>query len=140
MVKMTINNNRKYDFILDVLLRYLKLETVYLFGSILTDRFNKNSDIDIAFISDNEINNLELYNIKCELEAGINYDVDLIDFVLAPATLKIQILKNKKIIYCNSNEKRLFYEMKALSEYQKLNDERKIVIESKFGKNAWMLL
>ena len=83
MVKMTINNNRKYDFILDVLLRYLKLETVYLFGSILTDRFNKNSDIDIAFISDNEINNLELYNIKCELEAGINYDVDLIDFVLA---------------------------------------------------------
>ena len=30
--------------------------------------------------------------------------------------------------------------MKALSEYQKLNDERKIVIESKFGKNAWMLL
>ena len=140
MVKMTINNNRKYDFILDVLLRYLKLETVYLFGSILTDRFNKNSDIDIAFISDNEINNLELYNIKCELEAGINYDVDLIDFVLAPATLKIQILKNKKIIYCNSDEKRLFYEMKALSEYQKLNDERKIVIESKFGKNAWMLL
>ena len=122
------------------LVKQLKPQTIYLFGSYVKGNFNINSDIDIAVLLNKKVNKFCLFDTACELGAIIDRDVDLVDFEDVPLTLRFQILKNKKIIYCQDNEQRLYYEMMALSKYQKLNDEREIVLNAKLGDGIWTLL
>lgn len=53
---------------------------VYIFGSTLKGTSNKYSDIDIAYLSDQEINEYENFMLAQDLAGKINFDVDLIDF------------------------------------------------------------
>ena len=54
---------------------------LYLFGSVLTENFNANSDIDflISFKNDSEISFLELYELKGKLSKYLQRPVDLIE-------------------------------------------------------------
>ena len=118
----------------------LNLIAVYLYGSILNTSFNQESDIDIAVITEDRIDPVNLYDIGADLSVLTKRDIHLVDFVAATDTLRIEILKNKNVIFCNNDEKRLYYEMIALTSYQKLNEERKIVIRTKYGDNVWKSL
>ena len=115
----------------------LNLTAIYLYGSILTKRFDDESDIDIAVITEDRIDHAVLYNIGAELSVLVKRDIHLVDFAAATDILRIEILKNKNVIFCSNDEKRLYYEMIALTSYQKLNEEREIVIKTQYGENLW---
>ncbi|HOV13178.1 MAG TPA: nucleotidyltransferase domain-containing protein [Spirochaetota bacterium] len=117
----------------------INVSSIYLFGSVLTKRFNDESDIDIAIIPDDEISELNLFDLCLDLGAVLNRDIHLINFLTTDLILKIQILKNKKVIYYKNNEKRIYLEMLAISEYGKLNEEREIILKNRYGENVWML-
>jgi len=53
---------------------------VYIFGSSVKGTSNKNREIDIAYLSDQEINEYENFMLDQDLAGKINFDVDLIDF------------------------------------------------------------
>ncbi|MCL1865609.1 MAG: nucleotidyltransferase domain-containing protein [Spirochaetes bacterium] len=118
----------------------LNLIAVYLYGSILNERFDNESDIDIAVITEDKTDYVKLYEMAADLSVLIKRDVHLVDFVSATDILRIEILKNKNVIFCSNDDKRLYYEMIALTSYQKLNEEREIAIRSKYGDNVWMSL
>ncbi|OHD10820.1 MAG: hypothetical protein A2086_15135 [Spirochaetes bacterium GWD1_27_9] len=126
--------------ILDYLLNNTKALTIYLFGSILKENFNNESDIDIAVIFDQKIPKEDLFNHSLNLGVLLKRDIDLVDFKESAVTLRIEIIKAGKVIFCENEETRLFYEMISLTEYQKLNEEREIVIKTKYGDKIWMLL
>lgn len=58
-----------------------KVSELYLFGSILTDKFNKDSDIDflISFKNNSNISFIELYELKEKLSKFFKRPVDLIE-------------------------------------------------------------
>jgi len=83
-----------------------KVQALYLFGSVLTDKFNDTSDIDML-IQFNQVELLEYFDnymdLKEKLEKVLNRPVDLVEN---------QAIRNpifRKII---DREKRLFYERK----------------------------
>ncbi|MBF0361889.1 MAG: nucleotidyltransferase domain-containing protein [Oligoflexia bacterium] len=128
------------DKIIDFLKNKYNPIAIYLFGSYSKGNMTYDSDIDISILLNNiTVNASNLFDSAQELAAIIGYDVDLINYLTAPLALKIQILQNKRVIYCNDNEKRLFNEMITLSLYQKLNEERALILENEFGANVWKL-
>ena len=108
---------------------------IYLFGSFSSGNYNAQSDIDIAVLAKETLDTSELYELSAGISAILNRDIHLIDFKNVSPVLKMQILKKKKVIYCSDDEERIYHEMLALSEYQKLNDERSPVLTKILGAN-----
>ena len=70
---------------MSVVLRLLqthKVKDAYLFGSVLTDRFNDNSDVDLLVNYDDDMDPLEmgesLMELYIELEDNLNRKIDLL--------------------------------------------------------------
>lgn len=128
------------DLIIDFFNKRLNPVVIYIYGSVLGCGFNNESDIDIAVISDSIIDSTALYYLSADLSIVLKRDVNIVDFLAVSDVLKIEILKKREILFCRDDNLRLYYEMNALSSYVKLNEEREIVIRSKYGEGAWMSL
>jgi uncharacterized protein len=83
-----------------------KVKELYLFGSILTDKFNDSSDIDML-IQFHQVELLEYFDnymdLKEKLEEVLKRQVDL---------LENQAIRNPIFRKVIDREKRLFYERK----------------------------
>ena len=83
------------------------VKELYLFGSVLTDRFNDSSDIDML-IQFNQVELLEYFDnymdLKEKLEKMFNRQVDLVEN---------QAVKNPIFRKVLDREKRLLYERKG---------------------------
>jgi predicted nucleotidyltransferase len=83
-----------------------KVKDLYLFGSVLTDKFNESSDIDML-IQFNQVELSEYFDnymdLKEKLEDILKRPVDL---------LENQAIKNPIFRQVLDREKRLFYERK----------------------------
>lgn len=73
---------------------------VLIFGSLYTEEFNEESDVDIAVIAQNKIPFKTEINITLELEKLLGRDVDFIDINDENINniIKIEALNSKKII------------------------------------------
>jgi len=80
-----------------------KVKELYIFGSVLTDRFNEASDIDILIqFSDVELNDYfdNYMDFKEELESLLKYPVDLVENQAIKNPIFRQIVdRDKKLIY-----------------------------------------
>ncbi|MCQ2277143.1 MAG: nucleotidyltransferase domain-containing protein [Bacteroidales bacterium] len=77
--------NPQFKPYMPVVLRLLqthKVKDAYLFGSVLTDRFNDNSDVDLLVNYDDDMDPLEmgesLMELYIELEDNLNRKIDLL--------------------------------------------------------------
>lgn len=71
------------SLLVDILKQY-KVKTAYLFGSVLTDRFDENSDIDLLvsfedFSQDPLERGENSWNLQFALEDSLHRDVDLLN-------------------------------------------------------------
>jgi len=104
----------------------------YIFGSFNTDRFNQNSDLDLALIYSQELDKFKRFDLKLELMAGleklIKLEVDVVDFENVDLKLKHQILDGK-LIFCSDQSRRVELEKRAILNYidmrkfYKINDQ-----------------
>lgn len=121
-----------YDFeskIIDFLKENINPYLIILFGSYVKGNFRPDSDIDIAFLSDNKFTNYELFMLAQELADILKYEVDLINLDNASTVFKAQILGTGKIIYCTDDTRRKFFTLRAFKEYALLNEERKVILD-----------
>jgi len=102
---------------------------IYLFGSVVKNNLRTESDLDIAFLSDVRMSDFSLFMIAQELADICNRDVDLIDLSDASAVFKAQIVGNGNVIFCNDEQRRMYFEMRVLKEYALLNEERAKIME-----------
>lgn len=80
-----------------------KVKSLYAFGSVITNNFNKNSDIDLLV----DFHNVDIekyadnyYDLKFALEKLLKRGIDLLeDKAINNPYLRATIDKNKKIIY-----------------------------------------
>ncbi|WP_434631334.1 nucleotidyltransferase domain-containing protein [Thermoanaerobacterium thermosaccharolyticum] len=122
-------NDEQVDIIKNFLINKVEPYVIYLFGSVVNGIFRSDSDIDIAYLSDKNISGYDLFMISQELADLLKRDVDLIDLRKASTVFKAQVVGTKKIIYCNDDLRRMNFEMYALKDYAKLNEERAEIID-----------
>ena len=82
-----------------------KVQELYVFGSALTNKFNKNSDVDFTVIFDRKALPLMVYgenyfNFKFALEDLLKRDVDLVEYnAVKNPFFKEELDETKQLIY-----------------------------------------
>jgi predicted nucleotidyltransferase len=103
---------------------------VYLFGSAARNELREDSDIDIAFLTDNDIDPYICFMKAQELADIFKREVDLINLNTSSTVFKAQVVGTGKYIYCSDDNKRMYFEMRALKEYALLNEERQVILNN----------
>jgi len=105
-------------------LAFLKPAAVYLFGSNAVGRARPDSDLDLAFLSEGSISGSQLLEARIQLAEALGRDVDLIDLAKSSTVLRKEVLAGGQLLYETMPERRAEFEMYALSDYARLNEER----------------
>ncbi len=107
------------------------LRLVILFGSVVSDRIHKKSDIDLAFLFDKPVDILELTNTVIRLLH--TNSVDVIDLRRASPLLKFSAVEKGRVLY--EREPGMFNEFSSLAfrmyvDTKKLRDAQAIAIKN----------
>jgi predicted nucleotidyltransferase len=94
---MNTNVEQIAQSILPILQRY-GVSKAALFGSIVKDQMQPDSDIDILVRIDKDISLLDFVGLKLELEQAIKRNVDLVEYDTIKSRLKESILKEQLVI------------------------------------------
>ncbi len=120
----------KIEIINNVLLDKVEPYLIILFGSLAKGYARANSDIDIAYLSDMELDEYEIFMIAQELANRIGSDVDLVDLKKASTVFRAQVVGSGKVIYCNDEQRKSNFQIHALKDYALLNEERLVVLNN----------
>jgi len=117
-----------------ILNHHPEIQAIFLFGSYGTEDERPESDVDIALLltpnDSKRLGSLLAGNLHSELERLLSKDVDLINLRQVSTVLQKEIIAANRCIYQGDKHAEEEFEMLMLSQYQKLNDERKGIIES----------
>ncbi|MTI58933.1 MAG: nucleotidyltransferase domain-containing protein [Firmicutes bacterium] len=113
----------------DFLIAKLSPSLIIIFGSVLSANFRKNSDLDIAFLAQREVDPYKLFIITQELASLLSRDVDLVDLSQLSTVFKTQIIGKGEVIYSENKELINIFKLRTLKEYALLNEERAEIIE-----------
>lgn len=116
--------------ILEYCLRRLSgMRLLYLFGSQASGDARPDSDWDIAFLADVNLDNVSRWHIAEELAAELGQDVDLVDLKEASTVLKMQIVQNGRLLYGDSLGADLF-EASTMTQYGHLQESRADILKA----------
>jgi len=111
---------------------YPDTQALYLFGSHGTEAEWPDSDIDLALLLpfQTAVAAKDLAFSPCwmALERVLEQEVDLINLRLVSTVFQNEILDSGRLIMLNDAEAVREFEMRILSSYQKLNEERKEIL------------
>jgi len=116
------------DYIKSFLIEELKAELIYLFGSYANGNERSDSDLDLAFLTSEKIDDYQRFLTAQKLASKLNIDVDLIDLSQASTVFRAQIIQGK-LLYAEDKQQKQEFEMLTLKKYARLNEERKEIIE-----------
>ncbi|MBA0167768.1 MULTISPECIES: type VII toxin-antitoxin system MntA family adenylyltransferase antitoxin [Pectobacterium] len=105
------------------------IKIIYLFGSQATSNARADSDIDIAIMATKVLDPIERWELANQLAKAVGRDVDLVDLLQASTVLKMEIVRNGKLLY-DAEATAGEFEMTTLSMYQHLQQERADIIRS----------
>ena len=75
------------------------LRAVFLFGSEADGSADRNSDLDIAVLSDHALDPVALWELSSRLAEVAHRDVDLVDLGGASTVMKFQIVSKGKLLW-----------------------------------------
>lgn len=117
-----------------VLGHYPAVQGIYLFGSYGTAEEWPDSDIDIALllppVQAKQENNLLVSQCLFELENILHKEVDLLNARMVSTVFQKEIINCGRLIYAADQYALDEFEMLAMSYYQKLNEERREILEA----------
>jgi len=117
-----------FDYIKSFLIEELGVELIYLFGSYASGKARDDSDLDLAFLTSEEVDDYQRFLTAQKLASRLNIDVDLIDLSRASTVFKAQIIQGK-LLYAKNRQQKQEFELLTLKKYARLNEERKEIIE-----------
>lgn len=113
----------------EILIEDFKPLAIILFGSYSRNAQNADSDIDIAFFSE-EISKIEVFKEKQKIEEFLNRDMDLVNLAQEDISdgLKYEILANGIVLYCADSYKFEIYKLDTFRDYLEFNELREDII------------
>ncbi len=103
---------------------------MYLFGSEAEGRARPDSDVDLAFLSERALDPVVVFDVAQDLATALHRDVDLVDLSRASTVLRAQVIGRGRVLHSGDARRVGEFEMYALSDYARLNEERARVMES----------
>ena len=130
-----MDHDEKIEFIINTVLNhYPTVQGIYLFGSYLTEDEWKDSDVDLALLLPHELAKREgalaFSDCRHALEDGLVKPVDLLNARLVSTVMQMQIVTTGRLLYTGDEYAVQEFEMLTFSYYQKLNDERREILEA----------
>ncbi len=101
---------------------------IYLFGSAARGEMRKDSDYDLAVLTGKPFPSADKFQRGLDLGVILNRDVDLIDLRDASEAIKIQVIQSGTPLHVASPTEKAAFEMMAFSDYARLNEERRPVV------------
>jgi predicted nucleotidyltransferase len=112
--------------ILQILQKHISsLTMVYIFGSVASNTHSKNSDIDIAFLSLDNINNVTRWDIQQTLAVVLKKDIDLVDLSQCSEVFKVQVISTGNCIF---NIDKTNFEDNTYYKYIDLNELKSDIV------------
>lgn len=112
---------------------YPDISAIYLFGSYGTEYERMDSDVDIALLlpvlTAKAAGRLSLSGCWSELASQTERPVDLINLRLVNTVFQHEIIQRGTILFKATDSATDTFEMITMSLYQKLNEERKGIIQ-----------
>ncbi len=102
-----------------------RLLGVYLFGSQVSGDARPDSDFDIAVLGTRSLDPLRVFDTAQELAGLIHRDVDLVDLAAATTVMRAQVVGGGRVLLDADPRRLAEFEMYTLSDYARLNEERK---------------
>ena len=121
--------NLNPDFISKTLIDTLNQDAdfAFLMGSAGTDRFNAESDIDVAAFWKSHVSDTDVRAFWRRLSDQFNRDVDLVTLNSVDVIFARQVLEKGRLLFCNSDGNLLNWKMQKMSEYPDFKTSRKII-------------
>ena len=102
------------------------IKIAYLFGSYADDTYNENSDIDIAIMYKENMDEYEHSGKSIDVSRIFeDIEVDYIDITKVNVFLQFEILKKGKIIYCENEDDHNRFVKQIQELYIEMDYERK---------------
>ena len=118
-----------------ILKHYPMAQAIYLFGSYAAQRESPTSDVDIALLlppaQARQAKNLGLTQCRYDLEAAMSREIDLLNARQVSTVIQKEFISGVRI-YCAEPYAADEFEMLVISYYQKLNDERREILDAFF--------
>lgn len=100
---------------------------VYLLGSVGTDRFREDSDIDIAFFPLSGFDLGGLLDLKIELEVDLDREVDLISLKGIDPIFGRQVVETGRLLFATDSGCLLSWKADQLSRYPDFKRSREVI-------------
>lgn len=122
---------QKSSPIISELQNYLKdrVKFALIYGSVFTDYFNEDSDIDIGIYLGRRMDAKAFFDLKEKIDKDLayKYAIDLVVLDMADPIIAMQILANGKLIVENDREAFIKYKASMISQYIDFKRDRKII-------------
>jgi predicted nucleotidyltransferase len=112
---------------------YPDCQAIYIFGSWGTPDERPGSDADIALLLPDETARknagLSYSGVRTALEEMLGRPVDLVNLRMVQTVFRKEVIAAGRRIFCADETLVAEFEARTLSYYQKLNDERREILE-----------
>ncbi|WP_088188419.1 nucleotidyltransferase domain-containing protein [Desulfosporosinus sp. FKA] len=102
---------------------------IILFGSYAKGRARGDSDIDIAYLTDQVVNEYQSFCIAQDLADLLGKSCDCINLKLVSTVFQVQVVGFGKVLYCQDETRRKYYFLRTYKEYALLNEERALILK-----------
>ena len=109
--------------------RLPRVAAVYLFGSQARDDAGPGSDIDLAVLTLGNLDPVDRWKLQEDLAAQAHQNVDLVDLRRASTVMRVQVLRDGRLLADVQPSVRASFEATALSAYAHLNEERREILK-----------
>ncbi|MFZ4768089.1 MAG: type VII toxin-antitoxin system MntA family adenylyltransferase antitoxin, partial [Roseimicrobium sp.] len=104
---------------------------IYLFGSCATEQHRVESDLDLAFLPQSgPCDPMEVFEAAQRIAELVSREVDLVDLSVASTVLRKEVVTGGTLLLDTDSLARQEFEMYALSDYARLNEERAPVLRA----------
>jgi predicted nucleotidyltransferase len=114
--------------------RYLQhalpdLIAAYVFGSQARQRATPQSDLDLAVLLPDPLPALSCWQLAQQLAAELKLDVDLLDLRRTSTVMQAQVVAYGERLYCRDANLCAAFESRVYTDYARLNEERRAILE-----------
>jgi len=102
---------------------------IILFGSYAKGRAREESDIDIAFLTDQKVDEYQSFCIAQKLSESMGKSIDCVNLHSASTVFQVQVIGHGNVLYCKDETRRKYYFVRTLKEYALLNEERATILK-----------
>ncbi len=110
--------------------RGARLVAVYLFGSAAHGELRSDSDLDVAFLGSTAPDSEAVFRAAQDLTLRIGREIDVLDLSRASTVMRAQVVGSGRRIFTGDESATDTFEMLALSDYARLEEERAETISS----------